>query len=167
MENSSPTCFHTKQAVRSRHVSHTVASSHQFWGATDKPSPTWFWGPNHQTAAAGFEAHTEKSEPPVLRSNREKSSPSVLRSNRRKPSQLFWGQTTDKPSTLVLSLNQETCVTMRQANTILQMKQRQMVKLMNPPRFKFKLHQVNYSSQSNQETDYLVSQSPHWWVHWQ
>jgi hypothetical protein len=33
--------------------------------------------------------------------------------------------------------------------------------------FKFKLRQVNYSSQSNQGTDHLVSQSPIWWVHWQ
>jgi hypothetical protein len=32
--------------------------------------------------------------------------------------------------------------------------------------FKFKLRQVNYSSQSNQDTDHLVSQSPPWWVHW-
>jgi hypothetical protein len=35
------------------------------------------------------------------------------------------------------------------------------------PRFKFKPHQVNDSSQSNQGTDYLVSQSPLWLVHWQ
>jgi hypothetical protein len=39
-----------------------------------------------------------------------------------------------------------------------------------PPKsleFKFKPRQVNYSSQSNQGTDYLVSQSPPWWVYWQ
>jgi hypothetical protein len=43
--------------------------------------------PNHsQTVAIGFEAQTDE-----------------------KPSQWFWGQTTDKPSTLVLRLNQETC----------------------------------------------------------
>jgi hypothetical protein len=37
----------------------------------------------------------------------------------------------------------------------------------NCPGFEFKPHQVNDSSQSNQVTDHLVSQSPHWWVHWQ
>jgi hypothetical protein len=35
------------------------------------------------------------------------------------------------------------------------------------PKFKFKLRQVNYSSQSNQGTDHLISQSPPWWIHWQ
>jgi hypothetical protein len=33
--------------------------------------------------------------------------------------------------------------------------------------FEFKPRQVNYSSQLNQGSDYLVSQSPPWWVHWQ
>jgi hypothetical protein len=37
----------------------------------------------------------------------------------------------------------------------------------NYPGFKFKPRQVNDSSQSNQGTDHLVSQSPPWWVHWQ
>jgi hypothetical protein len=37
----------------------------------------------------------------------------------------------------------------------------------NYPRFKFKPHQVNDSSQSNQEIEHLVSQSLPWWVHWQ
>jgi hypothetical protein len=32
--------------------------------------------------------------------------------------------------------------------------------------FEFKPHQVSDSSQSSQGTDYLVSQSPPWWVHW-
>jgi hypothetical protein len=35
------------------------------------------------------------------------------------------------------------------------------------PGFKFKPCQVNDSSQSNQGTDHLVSQSPPWWVYWQ
>jgi hypothetical protein len=37
----------------------------------------------------------------------------------------------------------------------------------NYPKFEFKPRQVNDSSQSNQGTDHLVSQSPLWWVHWQ
>jgi hypothetical protein len=41
------------------------------------------------------------------------------------------------------------------------------VKQTKCPRFEFKSHQVNDSSQSNQEIDHLVSQSPPWWVHWQ
>jgi hypothetical protein len=50
----------------------------------------------------------EKPSPPVLRPNWRKLSPLVLRSNWRKPSHWFWGQTTNKPSTLVLRLNYET-----------------------------------------------------------
>jgi hypothetical protein len=37
----------------------------------------------------------------------------------------------------------------------------------NRPEFEFKPRQVNDSSQSNQGTNHLVSQSPPWWVHWQ
>jgi hypothetical protein len=37
----------------------------------------------------------------------------------------------------------------------------------NRPGFEFKPRQVNDSSQSNQGTYHLVSQSPPWWVHWQ
>jgi hypothetical protein len=48
---------------------------------------------------------------------------------------------------------------MRQANVILQMKQKIKVKQMNRLKFEFKPHQVNDSSQSNKETDHLVSQS--------
>jgi hypothetical protein len=73
-------------------------SLHRFCGTTNKPKFAWFWVTNHQTRAASFEAQIRKPEPPVLRPNREKSS------------QWFWGQTNDKPSILVLSLNQETHV---------------------------------------------------------
>jgi hypothetical protein len=48
--------------------------------------------------------------------------------------------------------------TTRQANTILHMKQRKTKQ--KYPRFEFKPRQVNDSSQLNQETDHLVSQSP-------
>jgi hypothetical protein len=37
----------------------------------------------------------------------------------------------------------------------------------NYPEFELKPCQINDSSQSNQETDHLVSQSPPWWVNWQ
>jgi hypothetical protein len=37
----------------------------------------------------------------------------------------------------------------------------------NYPGFEFKPCQVHGSSQTNQGTDHLVSQSPPWWVHWQ
>jgi hypothetical protein len=49
---------------------------------------------------------------------------------------------------------------MRQANMIFQMKQIIRVKQLNRPGFEFKPRQVNDSSQSNQVTDHLLSQSP-------
>jgi hypothetical protein len=49
--------------------------------------------------------------------------------------------------------------TMRQANTILQMNHDKRKTKQNYPRFEFKPRQVNDSSQSNQGTDHLVSQS--------
>jgi hypothetical protein len=79
-----------------------------------------FWIPNRETLHhISFEAQP-RNRPPVFRPNREKPSPLVLRpnwrklsplilrSNQRRPSEWFWGQTTHKPSTLVLRLNQET-----------------------------------------------------------
>jgi hypothetical protein len=42
-------------------------------------------------------------------SNRQKPSSPVLMSNWQKPSEWFRGETTHKPSTLVLRINQETC----------------------------------------------------------
>jgi hypothetical protein len=159
-----------------------------------------------------FEAQP-RNRPPVLRPNQKKPSPPVLRPNWLKPSEWFWGQTTHKPSTLVLRLNQETrasslhvpgadrtrctrpldrpateyptCATIpgplhqvsysyhghhcctscrachlhttRQANVIIRMKQDKRKTKQNYPAFKFKLHQVNDSSQSNQGTDHLIS----------
>jgi hypothetical protein len=47
---------------------------------------------------------------------------------------------------------------------------RNKIKVVEPPkcpRFEFKPHQVNDSSQSIQGIDHLVSQSPLWWVYWQ
>jgi hypothetical protein len=63
---------------------------------TKKPS-CWFWDTNHQTVGVGLRLKLENPPTPVLRLNREK------------PSQWCWGQTTDKPSTLVLRLKQVTC----------------------------------------------------------
>jgi hypothetical protein len=75
--------------------------------------------PKPRNRRGDFEAQITKPElsvlrpkpenpPPVLRPNREKPSPPVLRPNQRKSSEWFWGQTTHKPSTLFLRLNQET-----------------------------------------------------------
>jgi hypothetical protein len=50
--------------------------------------------------------------------------------------------------------------TTRQANTILQTKQDKRKTKQNYPGFEFKPRQVNDSSQSNQGTNHLVSQSP-------
>jgi hypothetical protein len=61
-----------------------------------KKSSQWFWSTNHQTVTV------------VLRLKPKNPQPQVLRPNREKPSYWFWGQTTDKPSTLVVRLNQET-----------------------------------------------------------
>jgi hypothetical protein len=47
--------------------------------------------------------------------------------------------------------------TTRQANVIIQMKQDKRKTKQNYPGFKFKLRQVNDSSQSNQGIDHLVS----------
>jgi hypothetical protein len=48
---------------------------------------------------------------------------------------------------------------MRQANTILHIIKIE-VEPPKTPEFKFKLRQVNYSSQLNHDTDHLVSQNP-------
>jgi hypothetical protein len=109
----------------------TLTSLRRFSGTTNKPKPAWFWGPNQETVAVilrskspnqshrfwgpnretlhhlGFKAQ-QRNPPPVLRSNWEKLSPPVFRPNWRKPSEWFWDQTTHKPSTLVLMLNEET-----------------------------------------------------------
>jgi hypothetical protein len=47
--NASLTCFHVKQAARSRRVSRAVFILCWFCGITDKPYPAWFWGPNQET----------------------------------------------------------------------------------------------------------------------
>jgi hypothetical protein len=47
----------------------TSSPLRRFYGAIDKPKPTWFWGSNHQTVATGFEAQTEKPVTVVLMPN--------------------------------------------------------------------------------------------------
>jgi hypothetical protein len=97
----------------------TPSSLHQFCGTTDKSKHTWFcdpnqenitvilrlkspnqncrfWGPNRETRATGFEAKPEKTVATYFEVKPEKTV------------RVFWGQTTHKPSTLVLRLNQET-----------------------------------------------------------
>jgi hypothetical protein len=85
-----------------------------------RPPSVGFMAQPTNRSLHGFEAQIGQLEPPVLSPNQRKTSPPILRSNWRKPStpvlrpnwrnlsQWFWGQTTDKPSTLVLRLNQET-----------------------------------------------------------
>jgi hypothetical protein len=86
----------------------TNCSLHGFEAQTKKPS-RWFWGPNHQIVATDLRPKPGKPPPSGLRPNLEEPSPTALRPNWEKLSQWFWGQTTDKPPTLVLRLNQETC----------------------------------------------------------
>jgi hypothetical protein len=98
----------------------------------------------------GFDAQITKPELSVLRPKPENLS------NR------FWDQIKENrvPDLCDHPRSWRTCHlhTMRQANMILLMKQRIKVKLSKCPRFEFKPHQVNDSSQSNQGTDHLISQ---------
>jgi hypothetical protein len=120
LRNTSLTYFHVKQVAKSWRVSHDVTSTHQFWGATDKPSPTWVWGTNQETIAVILRPKSPNCSYQFWDTNQEtlhhlgfeaqlRNRPSVLRTKREKPSQWFWGQTTDKPSTLVLRLNEKIC----------------------------------------------------------
>jgi hypothetical protein len=88
-----------------------------FWGSTKKPTadfeakpeetvPTSFEAKLEKTVATGFEAKPAKT---IAVGFESKPLPPVLRPNRWKLSEWFWGQTTHKPSTLVLWLNQEIC----------------------------------------------------------
>jgi hypothetical protein len=62
-----------------------------------------------ETVATGFKAKPVKTVWVVLRSNHSQTVVIVCEAQTdEKSSQWFWGQTTDKPSTLVLRLNQET-----------------------------------------------------------
>jgi hypothetical protein len=106
--NTSLTCFPMKQITGCRRMSsHHLHPNISFSAQTSKPRPTWFWGPNQEivmmilwaqspnhgcqfwgpnqeTRVSGFEAKAQEPQPPVLKPNQE------------------------KPSTLVLRLNQET-----------------------------------------------------------
>jgi hypothetical protein len=77
-----------------------------------KPAKTvWMvMRPNHsQTVATSFEAKPAKTVRVVLRWNHSQTVANDFEAQTdEKPSQWFWGQSTDKPSTLVLRLNQET-----------------------------------------------------------
>jgi hypothetical protein len=191
-------------------------------GFQAKPSETvvaGFEAKPPEIVAAGFDAKLAKTVWVVLRSNHSKIvAISFEAQTDEKLSEWFWGQTTHKPSTLVLRLNKEThaprlyvhdanrtrrhptsrspghrildlCDHSRSSTASLLLLPRfSSLHVMphlppahhetskhdspnetkqNYPGFKFKHRQVNDSSQSNQETDHLVSQSPPWWVHWQ
>jgi hypothetical protein len=108
--NPSQTCFHAKQAARSRYVSHADLSPSVLWrkqqteaylvlrpklrnhrsdfeAQITKPELP-FLGPNRETHHhLGFEAQP-RNGPPILRPNWEKLSPPVLTSNWRKLSPL-------------------------------------------------------------------------------
>jgi hypothetical protein len=103
-----------------------------FWGSTKKPVvgfeaklgetvATSFEVKLEKTVAAGFEAKSPETVATGFKAKPVKTVRVVLRPNYsqivaigfeaqtdEKPSQWFWDQTTDKPSTLVLRLNQET-----------------------------------------------------------
>jgi hypothetical protein len=51
LENPILTCFHVKQAPRSRRVPRAVFIIHRFCDVTDKPYPAWFYGPNQEIIA--------------------------------------------------------------------------------------------------------------------
>jgi hypothetical protein len=107
--NPNQTCFHVKQAARSRHVSHTdlppsvlcrnrqtevhLVLRHKprnhrgdFEDQITKPKLSVLMPKPETLHHLGFDAQPRNS-PPILRSNREKLSPPVLRSNWRKLSQ--------------------------------------------------------------------------------
>jgi hypothetical protein len=103
-----------------------------FWGSTKKPTTgfeaksgetvaTRFEAKLEKTIATGFEAKPEKTVTTGFEAKPLETVRMVLRPNHsqtiaigfeaqtdEKLSELFWGQTTHKPSTLVLRLNQET-----------------------------------------------------------
>jgi hypothetical protein len=107
--------------------------SPRFWGSTKKLTTSFEAKPGEtvtagfdvkpsETVAAGFEAKPLETVATGFEAKPEKTVPVVLRSNHwqtvaisfeartdEKPSEWFWGQTTHKPSTLVLRLNQEIC----------------------------------------------------------
>jgi hypothetical protein len=128
--NPSQTCFHAKQAARSWHVSRAHLPPSVLWrnwqtevylvlrlkprnhrgdfeAQITKPELSVLRPKPKTLHHLGFEAQP-RNRPPILKPNRKKPSPLVSRPNQRKPSEWFWCQTTHKPSTLVLRLNQET-----------------------------------------------------------
>jgi hypothetical protein len=114
---NAPRCLHPPIDFVAQLANHSPLG---FKAQTKKPS-RWFWGLNPQTVAVDFEVQTEKPDLVVLRPNHWQTVPVVLWSNHwqtvalsfetqaKNLTQRFRGQTTDKPSTLVLRLNQETC----------------------------------------------------------
>jgi hypothetical protein len=120
LRNPIQTCFHAKQAARSRRVSHADLPPSVLWRNRQtevclvlRPnqetiavilmpkSPNqscWFRDPNPKTLHhLGFEAQP-RNPPPVLKPNREKPSPLVLRPNQQKPSPPVLRPNRRKPS---------------------------------------------------------------------
>jgi hypothetical protein len=199
LKNHFPTCFQTKQATRSRCVSHAVLPKSVLWH-------------NWQTEArlvlrtkprnrfGNFETQITKPELPVLRHKPENPITLVLRLNQETcaPRLLMhgtdrtWRHPTYRSSghrvpDLCLTipdflyhvsyscLDHRRCPpchtyhlhTTRQANTIFHTNKGNSIEPRKCLGFEFKHQHFNDSSQLNQETDHLVSQSPPWWFHWQ
>jgi hypothetical protein len=142
-------------------------TDHRFWGQTERNRRHWFWGQTSGNRLSGFEAKPltnrrlwfwGSTKKPVLLATRPLDCPA-----------------TEYPTyaTILGPLHQvsyscygphhctscHTCHlhTTRQANTILQWNKGKRKTKQNYPGFKFKHRQVNDSSQSNQETNHLVS----------
>jgi hypothetical protein len=158
-----------------------------FWGPTQETvavilrpkSPNWscrFWGPNWKTVATGFEAKPEKTVPMVLRLNHWQTVDHGFEAQPRNHwvPDLCDHLRSTTPGLLLLPWSSSLHVmphlspahheTSKHDSPL---KQKTKVKQPKCPGFEFKPRQVNDSSQSNQGTNYLVSQSPPWWVHWQ
>jgi hypothetical protein len=74
-----------------------------------KTVATSFEAKLEKTVATGFEAKPAKTVATSFEAKLEKTVATGFEANQRKPSEWFWGQTTHKPLSSVLRLNQETC----------------------------------------------------------
>jgi hypothetical protein len=182
--NPNLTYFHVKQTVRSQCLSRTDLPLSVLWHNRE-PEACLVLGPKIRNYHGDFDAQITKPPTLILRLNQATRSPRLLvhgaDHKRRHPTS--WSSDHWVPNlylTILSPLHQvsyscldphycppyHTCHlhTTRQANMILCTK-RIKIKPLKSPRFKFKTWQVNDSSQSKQDTDYLVSQSPPWSVH--
>jgi hypothetical protein len=165
----------------------TPTSLYRFCGATDKSKTAWFLRSKTRNCDSDFDAQITKPPTLILRLNQKTCAHRLLvhGADHKQCHPTSWSSGHRVPNlylTISSPLHQVSysCLdprcyppcrachlhTMRQANTIFCMK---MIKIKPPksPGFEFKTWQVNDSSQSKQDTDYIVSQSFPWSVHWQ